>query len=110
MNFSSVASKRRVLRRQSRWIVIPLEELNDDPIPWSEICGCECIARLLFRKGFHTADEVQAFLQPRLKSLSDPCLLPNMEAAVTRIFTPLAHHERIVLCSGYTGARAKSSS
>src|SRR5437899_3577706 len=87
--------------RQSRWILIPPEELNDDPIPWSEICGCECITRLLFRKGFHTADEVRAFLQPRLKSLSDPFLLPNMEAAVTRIFTALDQHERIVLFGDY---------
>src|SRR5438132_180622 len=87
--------------RQSRWILIPPEELNDDPIPWSEICGCECIARLLFRKGFHTADEVRAFLQPRLKSLSDPFLLPNMEVAVTRIFAALDRHERIVLFGDY---------
>src|SRR5260370_38799233 len=63
--------------------------------------GCECIARFLFKKGFQTADEVQAFLQPRLKSLSDPFLLPNMEAAVTRIFTALDRHERIVLFGDY---------
>src|SRR5438105_8011681 len=87
--------------RQSRWILIPPEELNDDPIPWSEICGCACIARLLLRKGFSTADEVHAFLQPRLKSLSDPFLLPNMEAAVTRILAALDRHERIVLFGDY---------
>ncbi len=87
--------------RQSRWILLPPEELNGGPISWSEICGCECIARLLFRKGFSTADEVQAFLQPRLKSLSDPFLLPNMEAAVTRIFAALDRRERIVLFGDY---------
>src|SRR5437762_5375682 len=53
------------------------------------------------RKGFGTADEVQAFLQPRLKSLSDPFLLPNMGAAVTRIFSALDRHERIVLFGDY---------
>jgi single-stranded-DNA-specific exonuclease len=87
--------------RQSRWILLPPEELNGGPISWSEICGCECIARLLMRKGFGTADEVQAFLQPRLKSLSDPFLLPNMEAAVTRIFAALDRPERIVLFGDY---------
>jgi single-stranded-DNA-specific exonuclease len=86
---------------QSRWILLPSEELNGGPISWSEICGCECIARLLFRKGFGTADEVQAFLQPRLKSLSDPFLLPNMEAAITRIFAALDRQERIVLFGDY---------
>ncbi|MEY2544759.1 MAG: hypothetical protein QOE81_2220, partial [Verrucomicrobiota bacterium] len=79
---------------QSRWILLPPEKLNGGPISWSEICGCECIARLLFRKGFGTADEVQAFLQPRLKSLSDPFLLPNMQAAVAGIFSALDRHER----------------
>jgi len=53
------------------------------------------------RKGFGTADEVQAFLQPRLKSLSDPFLLPNMEAAVARILAALDRHERIVLFGDY---------
>src|SRR5947199_10714037 len=53
------------------------------------------------RKGFGTADEVQAFLQPRLKSLSDPFLLPNMKAAVSRILAALDRRERIVLFGDY---------
>src|SRR2546429_1788748 len=53
------------------------------------------------RKGFGTADEVQAFLQPRLKSLSDPFLLPNMKAAVTRVLVALDRRERIVLFCDY---------
>src|SRR5438876_10281307 len=53
------------------------------------------------RKGFGTADEVQAFLQPRLKSLSDPFLLPQMHAAVSRILAALDRRERIVLFGDY---------
>ena len=53
------------------------------------------------RKGFATADEVQTFLRPRLKSLSDPFLLPNMEMTVTRIFTALDRRERIALFGDY---------
>jgi single-stranded-DNA-specific exonuclease len=86
---------------QSRWILLPPEELNGGPISWSEVCSCECIARLLFRKGFATVEEVQAFLQPRLKSLSDPFLLPNMEAAVNRILSAIDRRERIVLFGDY---------
>jgi single-stranded-DNA-specific exonuclease len=70
-------------------------------IPWSEMCGSECIARLLFRKGFRSADEVQNFLRPRLSSLSDPFLLPQMQAAVSRILAALDRHERIVLFGDY---------
>ena len=86
---------------QARWILLPPEQLNGGPILWSEICGCECIARLLLRKGFASADEVQAFLRPRLKTLSDPFLLPNMETAVARILAALDRHERIVLFGDY---------
>jgi len=86
---------------QSRWIILPPEQLNRAQIPWNEVCGCECIARLLMRKGFATADEVQTFLRPRLKSLSDPFLLPNMEMTVTRIFTALDRRERIALFGDY---------
>jgi single-stranded-DNA-specific exonuclease len=77
------------------------EQLNSSPIPWNEICPSECIARLLLRKGFRSADEVQNFLRPRLSSLSDPFLLPQMQAAVSRILTALDSHERIVLFGDY---------
>ena len=86
---------------QRRWIILPPEELNSGPISWSELCGSECVARLLSRKGFLTADEVQAFLRPRLKSLSDPFLLPNMQAAVSRILAALDRQEKIVLFGDY---------
>jgi single-stranded-DNA-specific exonuclease len=86
---------------QRRWIVAPPEELNGGPIPWSEICGPASIARLLLRMGFATAQDVEAFLRPRLKTLSDPFLLPNMQAAVARIFAALDRQERIVLFGDY---------
>ncbi len=86
---------------QTRWILLPREELNGGAIPWSEICGSECIARLLSRKGFTRAEDVDAFLRPRLSSLGDPFLLPQMEAAVSRIFAALERHEQIVLFGDY---------
>jgi single-stranded-DNA-specific exonuclease len=86
---------------QARWILSPPEQLNGGPISWDDICRCECIARLLLRKGFVSGDEVQAFLRPRLKSLSDPFLLPNMETAVARIIAALDRRERIVLFGDY---------
>src|SRR5438477_3933458 len=87
--------------RQSRWILAPREELNGGAISWSEICGSECIARLLLRKGFHSAQEVEYFLRPRLRSLSDPFLLPQMDVAVSRVFAALDRRERIVLFGDY---------
>jgi single-stranded-DNA-specific exonuclease len=86
---------------QDRWILPPCENLNGGAIAWNEICESECIARLLFRKGFRSTDEVQTFLRPRLSSLSDPFLLQQMRAAVARILAALDSHERIVLFGDY---------
>jgi single-stranded-DNA-specific exonuclease len=86
---------------QSRWIIAPPEELNGSPISWSEICKSACIARLLMRKGFASAEDVEDFLRPRLKSLSDPFMLPNMEKAVARILAAIDRDERIVLFGDY---------
>jgi single-stranded-DNA-specific exonuclease len=87
--------------RQSRWILASREGLNGGAIAWNEICGSECIARLLSRKGFRCAEEVENFLRPRLSSLSDPFSLPQMRAAVSRILAALDQHERIVLFGDY---------
>ena len=86
---------------QDRWILPPRENLNGAAIAWNEICGSECIARLLFRKGFQSPEDVESFLRPRLSSLSDPFLLPQMAAAVARILAALDSHERVVLFGDY---------
>ncbi|HEY4638851.1 MAG TPA: single-stranded-DNA-specific exonuclease RecJ [Candidatus Udaeobacter sp.] len=86
---------------QDRWIIPPCENLNGGSIAWTEICESDCIARLLFRKGFRSTEEVQTFLRPRLSSLSDPFLLPQMRAAVCRILDARDSHQRIVLFGDY---------
>ena len=86
---------------QRRWILAPAENKPNVGIAWPEICGLPCIAELLKRKGFTNADEVNAFLQPRLSSLSDPFLLPNMAAAVNRILRAVDSCERLVLFGDY---------
>jgi len=43
------------------------------------------LAQCLLNRGFSEPAAIQKFLQPRLKNLADPFLLPNMEAAVARL-------------------------
>lgn len=86
---------------ERRWIIARDREPPEVGIPWAEICDLPCIARLLQRKGFGCADDVNAFLQPRLRSLADPFLLPNMSAAVDRILRAIDGGERIVLFGDY---------
>ncbi len=56
---------------------------------------------LLVRRGFRSVELAEAFLNPKLKSLSDPFRMPNMASAVTRIFRALDNGERIVLFGDY---------
>jgi single-stranded-DNA-specific exonuclease len=86
---------------QRRWIIAPTKEKPDPGIPWTDICSLPCIAELLKRKGFLSAEEVTSFLHPRLGALSDPFLLPNMREAVTRILEAVDRRERIVLFGDY---------
>jgi single-stranded-DNA-specific exonuclease len=59
------------------------------------------VAELLVRRGLHDPERAARFLEPQLKTLGDPFLLPHMEAAVTRILAALDRRERIVLYGDY---------
>ena len=59
------------------------------------------VAEVLLRRGVLSPVEAQRFLDPRLKSLSDPFALPNMDAAVMRIFAALDGGEKIALYGDY---------
>ncbi len=86
---------------EPRWIFPRTDDAGGTAISWKEICGLPCIVHLLMRKNFTNAAEVDAYLTPRLKSLSDPFLIPQMGAAVARILTALDRKERIVLFGDY---------
>jgi single-stranded-DNA-specific exonuclease len=95
----AVTSNRPSLEKQ--WILAEAYPDANPGIPWAEICGIPCIAELLKRKGFGCSDDVSAYLRPRLRSLSDPFLLPNMAVAVERILGAIDRQERIVLFGDY---------
>jgi single-stranded-DNA-specific exonuclease len=60
-----------------------------------------CLAGVLVRNGLASSDNLTGFLQPRLRNLSDPNLLPELPAAVERIDLALRRKERIVLYGDY---------
>ncbi len=53
------------------------------------------------RRGVSDAEELARLLDPRLRSLSDPFLLPGMDAAVSRLLTAIDAGERIALYGDY---------
>jgi single-stranded-DNA-specific exonuclease len=59
------------------------------------------VAELLLQRGFSGSAEIGRYLNPRLQDLSDPFLLPNMAAAVDRIFEAVDRNETVVLYGDY---------
>jgi single-stranded-DNA-specific exonuclease len=59
------------------------------------------IAALLWQRGYRSAEQVRAFLEPRLQSLGDPFLLTDLRRAAERILKAVAAKERIVIFGDY---------
>lgn len=59
------------------------------------------LAQCLFNRGYRTSEEAQDFLDPRLKRLSDPFLLPGMSAAVDRLYAAMASSELVLIFGDY---------
>jgi single-stranded-DNA-specific exonuclease len=58
-------------------------------------------AQCLVNRGHADADALSRFLQPRLKNLADPFLLPNMNAAVERLLDARQRGELVVIFGDY---------
>ena len=67
----------------------------------SELGVPRFIADMLVRRGFGDPVNAEAQLHPRLRSLSAPEDLPEMEAATARILAALRGKERIALYGDY---------
>ncbi|MDB6022667.1 MAG: single-stranded-DNA-specific exonuclease RecJ [Pedosphaera sp.] len=59
------------------------------------------LAQCLVNRGLSEPSDIAGYLQPRLKQLADPFLLPNMAAAVERLFQARAKNEALVIFGDY---------
>ncbi len=59
------------------------------------------LAQCLLNRGLTEPPAIAAFLQPRLRQLADPFLLPNMAAAVERLLQARARNEALVIFGDY---------
>jgi len=59
------------------------------------------IASLLWQRGYRNADQVRAFLDPRLQSLGDPFRLTDLRRAAERILQAIAAGEKMVIFGDY---------
>jgi len=61
----------------------------------------ELVATCLVNRGIHTSDAADAFLDPRLRSLSDPMILPDIALAIHRLFEARERNEPVVIFGDY---------
>lgn len=59
------------------------------------------LAQCLLNRGHSEPAAITRFLEPRLRSLADPFALPNMAAAVARLFTARERAEPLVIFGDY---------
>ena len=59
------------------------------------------LAHVLVHRGFRDAESAARFLNPQLRHLADPFKLPDMAAAVDRIFDAIKRKQRIVIYGDY---------
>jgi single-stranded-DNA-specific exonuclease len=59
------------------------------------------LAQCLINRGFTSPETATAFLNPRLRDLADPFLLPQMAAAVDRLYAARERAESLVIFGDY---------
>ncbi|MGJ8671409.1 single-stranded-DNA-specific exonuclease RecJ [Rubritalea sp.] len=59
------------------------------------------LLKLLGQRGVSGEEAIRKFLKPKLKDLSDPYLLPNMQKAVDRIFQAVDGGEHVLVYGDY---------
>jgi single-stranded-DNA-specific exonuclease len=85
----------------SRWILPPPADAVLTRAIAKQFGLSRFAAEVLVRRGFGTPEQAGGFLDPRLQTLGDPFLLPQMHAAVTRIFAAIDDGQHIALYGDY---------
>lgn len=83
-----------------RWMVEPSQPLLVSRLA-GELRISELLAQCLLNRGIDDPELIGRFLEPRLKQLGDPFALPNMTAAVERLFQARDRHENVVIFGDY---------
>jgi single-stranded-DNA-specific exonuclease len=83
-----------------RWRILNnRQEPGGAPAPFS--CLPAPLACMLAGRGVRTAADLDRFLRPRLSDMTDPFLLPGMQAAVDRLWAAIQGGESIVVYGDY---------
>lgn len=84
---------------RKRWTLSPLSDKRLELARALDISPIT--AQLLINRNIRDAHEAKLHLEPSLKKLHSPRLLPDIEKAVARIHAAVKRHEQILLCGDY---------
>jgi len=88
------------LKMSKRWTLAKRNEALEKEIS-SALGLWRPLAAVLIARGMNDVAKARAFLQPHLKDLHEPELLPGIEAAIERINYALSRREKIVIYGDY---------
>ncbi|MGO8838075.1 MAG: single-stranded-DNA-specific exonuclease RecJ [Limisphaerales bacterium] len=83
-----------------RWSLAPPHPLLADRLA-AQFKLPPLLAQCLLNRGFSEPAVMENFLSPRLKNLADPFLLPDMNAAVERLFRAREQNEPLAIFGDY---------
>ena len=83
-----------------RWSIFPAQPALASFLA-RELGISQLLAQCLLNRGLSEPGPIQFFLEPRLKNLSDPFLLPGMTTAVDRLFAARTRNDPIILFGDY---------
>ncbi len=83
-----------------RWLIAPAQPLLVEPLA-ARLDISPLLAQCLVNRGLNDHVAMEAFLEPRLKNLADPFLLPHMAAAVERLLRAHREGEPLVVYGDY---------
>ncbi len=83
-----------------RWTPAPPQPFLAEKLA-SELKISRLLAQCLLNRGHSEPETINRFLEPRLKFLADPFLLPNMCAAVDRLFAARERGETLIIFGDY---------
>jgi len=83
-----------------RWSLAPPQPLLAGQLA-AQLKSPPLLAQCLLNRGFSEPSAIEHFLRPRLKNLADPFLLPDMAAAMERLFRAREQNEPLVIFGDY---------
>lgn len=83
-----------------RWLIAEPDPVRNRPLE-TQLGISPLLAHCLIQRNLADPEAARLFLEPRLKSLADPFLLPGMDRAVERLFAARSRGERLVIFGDY---------